>query len=448
MKSESWWNLRDDASQELQTKPTAFYRGKKYVRCHRWGVALGSLAALFLVLGSVTSTWQWQIAREKHSQSQHRLEKVRELTSLMVPELPGSIADLPRSTVLRERLIRKGVGYLDELALANVDKPKLRRELATAYYELAKLQGNPMSVNLGDPMLAHSNFEKALAIQAALLRESPNSTKLRLELARSYTSLGGLEAASFANIKRAHLLTVQCLALLQPLSGSEEKKVQKQLITYYTLAAHWHNVSGQYKQAMTYLRSAELRYTLLGDSHPFVLSRDGQRLRSRLHEEWAEIEAGSNNWQAALQHERMRLKITQTHLSDSNSADRHIGTAFHALAARLVTVGELSEAEDAYHQALAHWKNWQEAYPADVSSIQALVVIHAELAELYKSIAELVPLPDASVHAREQACSSYALSLDIHATLPQAQAEFPLRYTWSLRPDEIISRHKEYCQLT
>ncbi len=434
----------------LASKNTNWYRSQKFIKRHKWGVLLGAMALVFLLLGSITSTWQWLVARDQQRQSEHRLQEVHELTSLIVFELPRSIADLPESTALNERLIRKGVNYLDELTKVDATNPKFQRELATAYFKLARLQGGPLSVNLGDAVLARSNYKKAVTMQERLLdnlsSNVADSNSLMIELAASYMFLGALEATSFDDLNAAKLYTQKCLNLLQPTVSSQvNMKLLKQQVDCHTLAAHWYNAAGQPMQAKTELLRVEQQYKLLGEQHPFVLSTQGQRIKARVHEEWAEIESQTGNPQAALQRERLRFAIILEIMSELKAPNRFIGTANHALAFRLAEVGQLFAAESAYHKAIMHWQKRQQKLPSDVNGTHTLAVINAELAALYVKIADLSPLRQTAAQAELKVCAHYSKSFDLLAQLPGVRNNFPQRYTWSPSTNQIISKYNAYC---
>lgn len=428
------------------TKSTWLYRSKMFTRRHRLGLGLSVLTATSLLAGSVISTWQWQIAQKKQIEAQRSYREIQELTSMVVVDIPKSITELPGSTPLREQMIRKGVTYLDNLAKTHIDSPELLLNLATAYYDLARVQGMPMMVNLGDPELALNNIQKSISIQQQLLIDTPDNLNLILKLAASYMFTGSLYAASLGNLNQGHKLTEQCLTLVKPFVDNGNTKVLKRLVACYTLAAHWHNLAGHITLATQNLRSAEQVYSDLPVDHPFVISTNGHRLRSRIHEEWAEVETQRNHHEQALQHERRRLEISVMKLQNHNHTDRFLGGAYHGLAARLATVNQLIEAQDAYEHATAHWANWQQDHPADVSGTQALIAIQAELAELHWEIANSAISPARRAQAVKKSCVAYANSKRYLKMLPENQIAFPTRYSWSPDPATIVERYEYRCQ--
>lgn len=428
------------------TKASWLYRTEKFIRRHSLGVGLGLLAAISLLSGSVISTWQWQIAQDKQAEVERRSQDVHELTSMVVFDIPKSIAQLPGSTALRERMMRKGVTYLDNLEKTGVNSPKLRLDLASAYVELSRLQGNPMASNLGDPELALSNLEKGLNIQKQLLNDSPNDLKLIMKLAVIYRNLGGLHGASLGNLNRAHEYTEQCIALMRPYVHTSNPRILHRLLSCFSLAAHWRTLAGHTTLSEQHLREAEQIFDSLPVQHAFLNSRAGQNLRARNHEEWAEIASRKGRYQQALQHERKRLNLILAQLQNHDTTDRLVGSAYHALAARLAVVDQFEKAQEAFELAITHWTRWQNDHPLDVSGTQALVVIQAELANLRWHEARVKNNPVIHDQAAKNACAAYAESVRNLKMLPTDQIAFPKRYSWSPDPDTIVERFDDRCK--
>jgi len=427
------------------TKATWLYRTKMFVKRHSLGVALGAIATISLFTGSVISTWQWQVAQDKQAEVERRSRYVHELTSMVVFDIPKSISELPGSTALRERMMRKGVAYLDNLEKNSFDSPKLRHDLATAYIELARLQGNPMATNLGDPKLALSNLQKGLNIQKQLLIDSPNDLNLISALAVNYKTIGGVYGASFGKLNRAHELTEQCLTLVRPFVHTGEPNILKRFVACSTLAAHWRTLAGHLFISAQHLREAEDVFSSLAEQNTFLTSKAGHKLRARIHEEWAEIESRRGHYLQALQHERTRLDIILSHMSTHGASDRLVGYAYHALAARLAVVGQFVEAQDAFELAIAYWTKLQKDNPLDVSRTQALVVIQGELADLRWNEAHKIFEPAVHAEAVKNSCMAYANSVRNLKLLPGDQASFPTRYSWSPDPDTIVKRFEDRC---
>jgi len=417
----------------------------KFINRHRWGVGFASLTVASLVAGTVISTWQWRTAQHEKMQADQRFQDVRELTSTMVFELPETIASLPGTTKLRERLLQKGTSYLDSLAHTNHDDPALLRDLATAYNKLGRLQGNPANSSLGDPDIAFQSLNKALSLREELLADNPDDDNLRIDVSVSYIELSKLYATEFDDLDRAHALSEKCIALVSPLASTGEVKAVNRLQICYSLAAHWRNVDGHHAIAARHLRNAAQMLDDLSPDHEFHTSFSGYRTLARMHEEWAEIAAKSGDFEQALKRESERLAIVLEHMQNRQSSARLTGSAYHGYAARLAAKERFSDAKNAYEKAIELWKALQDNYPADVTTTRTLAVLFAELAELHLQIAHKVPIAHIGTEQHVKVCEAYKRSVSNLEKLPNNKTKYPVRYSWSPTPAYIYAQYEKLC---
>src|SRR5262249_47933381 len=101
-----------------------------------------------------------------------------------------AIRDLPGATRVRERLVKDGLTYLDNLAKEASGDPALQRELAAAYERVGDVRGQAYSASLGDRAGALDSYSKALAIRESLVTRVPASVQDRRDLAASYEKIG------------------------------------------------------------------------------------------------------------------------------------------------------------------------------------------------------------------------------------------------------------------
>ena len=153
----------DDVRRHLSGHPvlarpaTFVYRATKFVRRNKLIVAAGAAVAIVTATAFVTTLHQKRIA-------ERRFDEVRSLARSVVFELHDAIAPLPGSTAARELLVRRALGYLDNLAAEAEDNEELRSELAGAYMKIGDVQGLPYRANLGDTAGAMTSYRKALQI--------------------------------------------------------------------------------------------------------------------------------------------------------------------------------------------------------------------------------------------------------------------------------------------
>jgi hypothetical protein len=80
-------------------------------------------------------------ADEQAKRAEKRFDDVRKLSSSLLFEVDGKIADLAGTTEARDLIVRRALEYVDGLAAEAKDDPALARELATAYVKIAGMQG-------------------------------------------------------------------------------------------------------------------------------------------------------------------------------------------------------------------------------------------------------------------------------------------------------------------
>jgi tetratricopeptide (TPR) repeat protein len=80
-------------------------------------------------------------------------------------------------------MLGKAVESLDNLAREGGDNSELQRDLVRAYVNLANVQGNLYSANLGNTSAAENLYRKALAIAEGLQRTDPNNSTATLDVA-------------------------------------------------------------------------------------------------------------------------------------------------------------------------------------------------------------------------------------------------------------------------
>ena len=154
------------------------YRFGKFVRRHPAGAAM-SLAAVLAAAVFAGVERDAQIQREK---SEQRLGEVIALANTSLFNLHGSIENLPGATQARLEIARKTTGYLDKLNRESGGDPRVLAALASAYTQVARVEGNPNQPNLGDEPSAEQNYSKAETLFAGLMTHSA-TTELRIQYA-------------------------------------------------------------------------------------------------------------------------------------------------------------------------------------------------------------------------------------------------------------------------
>jgi len=160
----------------IARKDTLLYRGAKFIKRRKAGVAAAALLLLTLIAGIAATTRQARIA-------ERRFNEVRHLANTFLFKFDESIEKLPGSTPARRLIVSTALEYLDRLAREASGDAALQSELAAAYVKVGDLQGNPYFPNVGDFAGAEQSYRKALAIREALARRAGDDLATRRDLA-------------------------------------------------------------------------------------------------------------------------------------------------------------------------------------------------------------------------------------------------------------------------
>lgn len=174
------------------TADTAYYRLNKFVKRHRVVVLAGTLVILTLLASTAVTAWQAVVASRERDKAEKRFDQVRKLAHTVLFEYHDGVAKLAGSTLLREKMIKDALEYLDNLAADNISDPSLQNELATAYEKVGDVQGNPYLANLGDQAGALASYQKALAIREAMHGSDPDDPRVRYDVATDHEMIGDI----------------------------------------------------------------------------------------------------------------------------------------------------------------------------------------------------------------------------------------------------------------
>jgi non-specific serine/threonine protein kinase/serine/threonine-protein kinase len=226
----------------LARQPTFAYRASKFIRRNKVAVLAALLLLLSLVGGILATSWQARAAKRheevavrERGKAERRFNEVRELANKVLFEYHEAIRNLPGSTPVREKLLADARQYLDNLAAEAAGDATLQSELATAYEQLASLQGGLADPNLGRTEVAIEIWQKARQMREALLAADASNLDNRSRLATCYGALGALFAeqgdseATLDNYRKG-LETLEALVAEAP----ESKLYLYQLATGYS----------------------------------------------------------------------------------------------------------------------------------------------------------------------------------------------------------------------
>jgi non-specific serine/threonine protein kinase/serine/threonine-protein kinase len=184
--------LTEDISRFLGGLPvlarpqTLKYRFGKFVKRHKAGVFAAALVLLSLVGGISVAGWQTIVARREREKADRRFAEVRSIAKNVIFDYHDAITKLPRSTEVRERMVRDSVDFLNNLMAEDESSPELLEEIAAGYEKVAYVQSNIYESNLSRVDAAIDNYRKALAIRQSLVRSDPQNADRKFALAVCY----------------------------------------------------------------------------------------------------------------------------------------------------------------------------------------------------------------------------------------------------------------------
>ena len=141
------------------------YRAAKFVRRHRWPVAAAVFAFAMLSAGLVVANRQRLIAESRFRQLRHLSQQVFDLDT--------RISRLAGATEARQALVATSLEYLEGLAADARGDLDLMQEMSDSYWRVARIQGVPVGLSLGDFAKAEESLEKADALVDTILASRP-----------------------------------------------------------------------------------------------------------------------------------------------------------------------------------------------------------------------------------------------------------------------------------
>jgi tetratricopeptide (TPR) repeat protein/predicted Ser/Thr protein kinase len=167
----------DDLRAFLEWRPVrarsgnAWYRTRKFVRRYRLPVAATALTLAGLSIGLY-------VANRERAIAQRRFLEVRQLANKLF-DIDAQARQLPGSTKTRQLIVDTSLEYLRRLAVDVRGDPELALEVGNAYMQVARVQGVPISPNLGQMDQAEQNLRIADGfIHAALVSQPSNRTAI------------------------------------------------------------------------------------------------------------------------------------------------------------------------------------------------------------------------------------------------------------------------------
>ncbi|MEG2802724.1 protein kinase [Stenotrophomonas sp.] len=333
--------LAQDLHRFLEGRPIharpqrTLYRLQKYIGRHRWGVALGSLAALALVGLALMALWQMHQARREIA----RAQAMQEFT----------VGLFDRAAGVRH-------GSFDVRQLLATGQQRGEAELADQPLSLADLEGviGRLRIGMGDYQLALQTLDR----QRALLQQvdevpAPLQLEAVTQRGRALRMLGRSRECV------THMTPMQALA------GAERGTLPSLVAEYHAQLGRCQQLLGYRDDARTnFERALALRREVLGDTAGTAESLA----------DLAALDSDDGRPQAALAGYRQALRLLQTQASERHpqliALRRHLGET-------LAAQGDLEAAEQNLHIA---WSDAVSLYGPDHPETLSIRRLRAVLA--------------------------------------------------------------------
>jgi serine/threonine protein kinase len=154
----------------------AWYRTRKFMRRYWVRVSAAAVAIVSLTVGIGVANYSRAVA-------ERRFNEVRQLSNKLF-DIDAQVRQLPGSSQSRQLIVETSLNYLRRLAGDAVRDPDLAMDLGTAYMRVGRVQGVPISPNLGQMENAEQNLRMAEDLIQSVLRAQPGNRKASLRAAQ------------------------------------------------------------------------------------------------------------------------------------------------------------------------------------------------------------------------------------------------------------------------
>ncbi|HLK49114.1 MAG TPA: serine/threonine-protein kinase [Bryobacteraceae bacterium] len=154
----------------------AWYRTRKFLRRYWIPVTAAALVTASLAAGLA-------IANRERALALRRFADVRQLSNKLF-DIDTSVRDLAGSSRSRQLIVDTALEYLRRLAASVHGDPELALEVGNAYMRVARVQGVPISPNLGQTKEAERNLRIARGFIETALKAQPANRTAMLRMAQ------------------------------------------------------------------------------------------------------------------------------------------------------------------------------------------------------------------------------------------------------------------------
>ena len=387
---ESAAQLSADITAYLQKRPVLARPDKisytlgKFISRNKAAVIIGCLICALIGGGYWSTKRQAVIANQ-------RFEQVRSLANSLLSELHNAIRDLPGATHARELLVSRALSYLDELIQGNSTDSALLFELASAYEQVGRIQGDPHYTNLGDLQGALQSYQKAFDIRRQLWQKEPKNTRFQHALAVSHGRLAVVKTWN-GDQEASTKHSEQALALLAPLIVAKSSDSLRHDTGRIQSEYGWNKIwIGQIPAGLEMLEDATGLLESIPDTASQILDIKLDLWRAYYYTVDGLRFSGKSPEALQLLEQRARGMLEKLLITNPTNSRLHYSyhTCLWLIGAQLESTGDLKASIDAYQSSLDVAKSMVAADSANQKGHEAEAFAYTALGRLNNDIGQI-----------------------------------------------------------
>lgn len=196
------------------------YRMGKFVKRRKAIVAIAAVSLVAIAFAAFAVWHGYSVAQAQRAIAERRYENGRKLVQSYLGEVDRKLEAMPGTTDVRNLIAQRNLEYLDRMSAdAQGDLP-LIRELAQAYFLIARTQ-RMMAQSSADREQARTNMIKAVQLRRTVFSKSGDIVD-RGQLAYLLSQLGGLMVQS-GELRQAIAYHREACSLAQPIFAGSAK---------------------------------------------------------------------------------------------------------------------------------------------------------------------------------------------------------------------------------
>ncbi len=362
---------------EVAAPASVSYRLRRFVGRNRMAVAAAAALVLALAGGGAATAWQARIAQAERDKAQNRFRQVEEFSRSLLFDVHGALVPVAGATDARRLLLDRAVQFLDGLAADAGDDHALKLELSAGYHQLANVQGNSVSENVGDTAASMASLQKSMRLAEDVRAAQPHAITPLVRAVRAAGDLASVRTARGEADARAwqarHAALVRELQR-RDTTGEAALTVAKG----YSDIGRLHVENDEFPEGETAYREAVRQFERVPRErrelkdirdHSYTLKRLGGVLLRLGH-----LDEGEQRYREALSLDQEALR-----LDDRPQTRYDITFTLSDLALVQSRRGNWADAVDIWNQALALRKAAMEADPRNVRAMGGTATLYGRL---------------------------------------------------------------------